>query len=142
MTLVRPVPTARATNQLWQGKTPDSQIPDKVRWRILNRQRDASGQPVCPDCGKVIYPGEGVEYDHAVPLIDGGSHSEANLRAVHRRCHKMKTAREAHARAEERAQGMKVYGVKAKPKYRWPRRPMSGWPSNSRDINDEGTSHV
>jgi 5-methylcytosine-specific restriction endonuclease McrA len=102
----------------WTGKTHDSAIPDRVKLRILNRQRNSDGLPICPDCTNAIRPGQAIHFDHAVPLIDGGEHSEGNLRAIHvRPCHNAKTAKEAHARAEERAQALSVYGLRSKTKW-------------------------
>lgn len=99
----------------WQGRTDDSAVPDKVRERILMRQRNADGDVICPDCGNIIRPGHGVEFDHAVPLIDGGRHAEGNLRAIHRKpCHQLKSAREALARAEARAATLSHYGARGK----------------------------
>jgi 5-methylcytosine-specific restriction enzyme A len=96
----------------WVGRTDDARVPDRVKLRILQRQRDEQGRPICPDCGMPIVPGSGVEFDHEIPLIDGGRHAELNLRAVHRRCHKAKTAREALLRAENRAMVKSHYGLK------------------------------
>lgn len=42
------------------------------------------------------------EVDHVVPLAQGGTDDENNLRAINRRCHQRKTAREA-ARGRARA---------------------------------------
>lgn len=97
----------------WCGKTDDSAVPVKVKLRILERQRNSVGIPVCPDCGQPIRPGQGVEYDHAIPLIDGGKHDELNLRAIHRKpCHAAKTSREATERAERRATVSSHYGLR------------------------------
>jgi 5-methylcytosine-specific restriction enzyme A len=53
-----------------------------------------------------------VDYDHETALADGGKHSEANLRAKHRRCHKLKTAREAQDRAINGRKVAHHYGLK------------------------------
>ena len=45
--------------------------------------------PSCAVCGR---PAEQV--DHIVPLSQGGTHAVGNLRAICRRCHATKTARE------------------------------------------------
>jgi 5-methylcytosine-specific restriction endonuclease McrA len=96
----------------WVAKHDDQAIPERVMERVLKRQRNADGIPVCPLCNVVIRPGDGVDYDHETPLIDGGSHAESNLRAVHRKCHRLLTARQAQTRAEERSQFRAVYGIK------------------------------
>lgn len=103
----------------WVGKSDDAAIPPRVRVRVIDRQRPAAGEyPVCPDCDQPIREGDGCEIDHAVPLIDGGQHAESNLRAVHARCHRLKTAREAKQRAEARQHQKRAYGLKA------PKRPL------------------
>lgn len=97
----------------WIGKTPDSAIPPRVKLRIADRQRPATGElPICPCCGQPIRDGDGTDFDHVIPLIDGGRHAESNLRAVHRRCHRLKTAREAQERAEVRARQKSALGIK------------------------------
>lgn len=103
---------ARAVPE-WIGKTPNAAIPGRVKLRIANRQRPASGElPICPCCGLPIRDGEGTDFDHEIPLIDGGIHAERNLRAVHRRCHRLKTAREAQERAEVRARQRSALGIR------------------------------
>jgi 5-methylcytosine-specific restriction protein A len=52
---------------------------------------------------------------------DGGAHRESQIYPVHRKCHRMVTAKEALARAETRATVKKHYGIKT-PKGR----PMPG----------------
>jgi 5-methylcytosine-specific restriction endonuclease McrA len=44
------------------------------------------GQP-CGICGQPISP-ENIEFDHIIPLADGGSHSEENIRLTHRTCNR------------------------------------------------------
>jgi 5-methylcytosine-specific restriction endonuclease McrA len=97
----------------WIGRTDDAMPPDRVRLRILNRQRPAPGEPpICPICSTPIYDGQGVDYDHRVALADGGENRETNFNAVHRRCHRHKTAKEALARAEARGSQKRAYGIK------------------------------
>lgn len=98
----------------WVAKHDDQAIPETVKRHVLERQRNADGVPVCPCCGREIRPGDGVDFDHDTPLIDGGKHSEENLRAIHRKCHRLKTANEAHDRAKERSQFASAYGIKTK----------------------------
>jgi 5-methylcytosine-specific restriction endonuclease McrA len=108
----------------WVGKTDDAPAPPRVRLRILDSQCPAPGElPVCPECGKPIHPGDGVDFDHRTPLADGGSNCEANLKAVHRRCHRLRTARQAMERAEVRAKRKKAFGI-TPPKRPWGYRPM------------------
>jgi len=106
----------------WRGKNDDAPIPDRVKLRVIDRQRPVAGDPpTCPDCGQPIRDGQVVHFDHAVPLIDGGKHAESNLRAIHDRpCHRIKTAREAMERAEARSHQKRSYGIKRS------RNPMPG----------------
>jgi len=98
----------------WIGKTDDAAIPPQVKRRVLDAQRpEPTALPICPECGLPIRVDVTPDYDHAKPLIDGGRHAESNLRAIHPRCHKVKTAQEAHDRALIRAKQMSAYGIKA-----------------------------
>lgn len=62
----------------------------ETRKRILERDSYA-----CCACGQV---GMMNEIDHIVPLEQGGSHADANLQTLCRRCHAAKTADEQRAR--------------------------------------------
>lgn len=98
----------------WVAKNDDQAIPESVQRHILERQMNADGLIVCPDCGNPIRPGQKKAFDHDKPLADGGTHSEANLRAIHERpCHAIKTAAEAKARTKARSQFAAIHGIKA-----------------------------
>jgi 5-methylcytosine-specific restriction protein A len=96
----------------WVAKSDDARIPDKVKLRVRDRQKGDDGLPICPECGLPIRAGQGLDYDHEVPLIDGGRHAELNLRAIHRRCHANKTSAEATQRASDRVTVKSHYGLK------------------------------
>lgn len=114
--------TGRDLHKEWIGKNFLSPIPPKVMLRVLNEQRpSATDLPICPECGQPIRFDVTPEFDHRVPLADGGEHRESNLRALHPRCHKRKTATEAHQRAETRSAHLGFYGLKKKGS-----RPMPG----------------
>lgn len=103
---------ARARPQ-WVAKHDDQKVPEKVQLRIADRQRpEPFADPICHCCGQPISDGQGMDLDHVEPLIAGGKHAESNLRAVHRKCHRMKTAREAHERAEYRARQKSALGIR------------------------------
>lgn len=107
--------TGRNLHKDWVGKTPLAEIPPSVKRRILDAQRPAPNElPICPECNQPIRVDVTPDYDHKMPLADGGAHAESNLRAIHPRCHKRKTAVEAHERALARAATMSAYGIKAK----------------------------
>lgn len=131
MTLIRPVPTARAVAE-WISKTPDAKVPPHVRLRIF---RTHNGR--CHLTGRKITPADAWDLEHIVALINGGEHRESNLAPALRDKHRPKTAEDVKLKAHGDRAEMRRLGIKAKPRHRWPHRPMSGWPSNARDINDE-----
>jgi len=100
--------TARAV-PLWVGKTPDSDIPPRVRLRVFQREGG-----VCWISGRKIRPGEKWECDHRVALINGGSHSEDNLFPALVEAHKVKNA-------EDVAIKSKTYRMAAKHNGTWPK---------------------
>ena len=108
----------------WVAKHDDQAIPESVQRHILERQMDDAGLIICPDCGQPIRPGQKKAFDHQVPLIEGGVHGEANLRAIHEKpCHQIKTAGEARARTKARSQFAAVHGIKAKKSRGFPKAP-------------------
>ncbi|MCP3721741.1 HNH endonuclease [Paraburkholderia sp. CNPSo 3272] len=68
------------------------------RW-VKTRKRIAVEQQFkCQRCGCVWLPWRD-QVDHDVPLEQGGSNDDSNLRLLCDDCHKLKTADEASARA-------------------------------------------
>lgn len=63
----------------------------KVRHRVL-----LAGNCTCVDCG---YVSRSNEIDHQIPLEQGGTDDESNLRIRCIECHKAKTSSENRARA-------------------------------------------
>ena len=81
----------------WQGKTPDSRIPARVRVRVFQAQDGC-----CAVCRrKMAVAGEPFEVDHITPLVLGGANAEGNLRALCGPCHKTKTAGDVAQKAKE-----------------------------------------
>lgn len=66
------------------------------RWMGIRRQALAAGNYTCIDCGRVHATNE---VDHDTPLEQGGSNERSNLVVRCVDCHKVKTKREAQARA-------------------------------------------
>ena len=62
----------------------------KVRRRVL-----LAGSFACVDCGRIS---QSNEIDHQVPLEQGGSNDDSNLRIRCHECHAAKTADENRAR--------------------------------------------
>ena len=70
----------------WQGKTDDSAIPPRVRDRIARKAEDC-----CHKCRRSIAGKLRAEFDHVIPLIIGGKHSESNLQLLCNECHAAKS---------------------------------------------------
>jgi len=108
------------SSSTWHSDNHDAAIPQRVKLRVFERDNR-----ICFLCGQPIRTSDGLDFHHRKPLIDGGEHSEANLVPVHRKCHRLQTAREAQERAEARATVKHHYGITA-PKTKWAKRPLGG----------------
>jgi 5-methylcytosine-specific restriction enzyme A len=86
----------------WIGKTPDAQIPPRVRLRVFERHNG-----ICHLSGRRIRAGEQWDADHVVALVNGGEHRESNLAPALRDKHREKTAADVAEKAT-------VYRVRAK----------------------------
>ena len=64
-------------------------------------------QATCPDCGGKLGALADCDFDHRHQLAMGGADDLENLTAIHRNCHKAKTARDAAARGKVRRLGKK-----------------------------------
>ena len=85
----------RRTVPTWQGKTPDTAIPPRVRLRVIEAQRGR-----CAHCARKLgVAGERIEIDHITALANGGDHSETNLQALCAPCHKLKTGADVAEKA-------------------------------------------
>lgn len=93
---------------LWEGKTPDAKIPDRVRLRIWIRE---GGRDYLT--GALIRPGEPYEYEHVIALCNGGKHREDNIRLVKKgKAHKEKTARDLKQRVRGDKAAKRYAGIK------------------------------
>lgn len=97
------------TVEEWIGMTDDHRAPQKVRDRIFTRDNR------CHLCEQPIQVGEKWDLDHVKALINGGENREKNLRPAHRKCHKVKTARDVAEKAKVAAIRMRHNGS-ARPK--------------------------
>jgi 5-methylcytosine-specific restriction protein A len=72
-----------------------------VAWqRARNRVMTAAGGLCqCADCTRDKATRHAHEVDHIIPVWAGGTDDDANLQAINRDCHAVKTAREAELRA-------------------------------------------
>ncbi|MEQ9634771.1 MAG: HNH endonuclease [Devosia marina] len=121
----------------WIGKTEDSKIPDRVKLRVREREGD-----VCYLSGRKIMPGDIVEYDHRIALInwtgDGHGNRESNIYPVIKAKHREKTRQDvaekaASARVRSKHLGirkaptMRSAGFAKAPKQRTASRPIEKW---------------
>jgi len=72
-------------------------------------------------CHYPIAAADAWECDHEKRLADGGANAESNLRPVHARCHKEKSAEENRRGAKADRIAKKHHGIRAKQS-----RPMMG----------------
>lgn len=87
---------------LWFSDNHDTKIPPRVRLRVYER---AGGR--CEVCQRKLGPADKWQADHIVALVNGGTHSEVNLRCICDWCHKGKTR-------EDVAEKAKTYAVRAR----------------------------
>lgn len=59
---------------LWIGKTDDTPVPARVRWRVY-KAKDGK----CHKCGRAIGIGEEWTLEHLIAIINGGRNAEDNL---------------------------------------------------------------
>jgi len=91
----------------WTGKTPETAIPPRVKARIVLSQDSICG---C-GCGvKLGMAAEPVEFDHTLALVNHGENREGNLRALRKRCHRVKTRKDVAQKAVEARKRNKRYG--------------------------------
>jgi 5-methylcytosine-specific restriction protein A len=70
-----------------------------ARQRVLTRHNRK-----CAMCQVEITPATGCEYDHHIPLSIGGDDTEANLRPVCVRCHRLKSKADTTRAAKTKRQ--------------------------------------
>lgn len=74
--------------------------PERLRGRARQARnaRLAFRSPLCVECDREGVVSRAEEWDHKVPLAEGGLDDESNLQGLCHRHHAEKTAREAAAR--------------------------------------------
>lgn len=107
----------------WVGRTPDSQVPARVKLRVFARYEGR-----CHISGQKISPGDAWDVEHVNPLrsaLPGEPHlnRESNLAPALRAVHREKTG-------QENSDGSKADRVRAKFLGIWPKskRPLQGRP--------------
>jgi 5-methylcytosine-specific restriction protein A len=101
---------SRSTSE-WIGKTPDTQIPPRVRLRVFDRHGGT-----CHLSGRKIRAGEPWDCDHVIALINGGEHRETNLAPALRDKHREKTAEDVAEKAATYRKRAASLGIKPKRK--------------------------
>ena len=92
---------------VWSSDNPDAAIPARVKLRVLEAHGHA-----CALC-RVEFAGKPVEFDHAIPLVLGGLHGEANLRPLCPGCHSGKSRADVALKAKVASVSKRHRGVKA-----------------------------
>lgn len=65
---------------------------DRRKLTTLDRLKIVVAQSKCPICGEKLGDLSGLDFDHEIALVNGGTDTLDNMRAVHRAdCHKRKT---------------------------------------------------
>ena len=103
----------------WIGATDDTQVPPRVKRRVLNRYGK-----ICQCCFTEIVGH--VEIDHLVALVNGGGNKETNLVPLHPKCHAIKTRRDVWVKALDAKREVKRRGFK-KQRNPMPGSRASGW---------------
>lgn len=126
--------TGRAVPE-WEGTTPDSPIPTRVKLRVWQR---CGGR--CAITGKKLGPADKYDFDHIIPLAMGGRHAESNLQIVERSAHREKTKQDVADLAKARRIAMKHTGIwpqsKARLKGRGFQKTRPEWQSGSEANTD------
>lgn len=91
----------------WSSDNHDAAIPPRVRVRVFER---AGG--CCEICGRKLGPADKWQADHIIALINGGAHSEANLRVACDWCHKGKTREDVAEKAKTARVRAKHLGIR------------------------------
>ena len=118
---------AREVNE-WIGKTDDTQIPARVKLRILMKH---GGE--CVLCTLPIGVIRAPAYDHAVALINGGENRETNIQLLCVPCHRVKTSVDVAVKSSNARRLKKRLGLK--PRRTIPGRKFDGTPIFSRWVN-------
>ena len=86
---------------------------------LMQRLLEHDGK--CADCGCKTGGPNGLEWDHIVPLANGGDDELANLQPLCIDCHKVKTRSDKGSIAKAKRQAQRTAGIR-----RQPVRPLPG----------------
>lgn len=93
----------------WQGKTPDTAAPPRVRLRVFERE---GGR--CHRCRRKIAAGERWTLEHVKALINGGANAERNLAVTCDWCLPAKNAEDVAEKAKTARVKARHLGIKPK----------------------------
>lgn len=98
------MPTRPPTHRAFTLQRRDASESPRLRGRhgVERRQRLMRANPLCVECLKIGEYREAVEFDHVVPLADGGADHESNMQGLCLDCHRRKTAIEQQRRIASR----------------------------------------
>jgi len=91
----------------WVGKSDDSQVPPRIRLRVLGRYFLRCGR-----CARTIVSGEAWICDHVVALINGGENRESNLQPLCGMCNVKKNKMDVVLKALTATKAKANYGIK------------------------------
>lgn len=101
----------------WIGRTPDTLVPPRVRWRVFQR----SGRRCAGACRRRLRIGARFTCDHIIALINGGQNRETNLQILCDWCNPEKNASDVKLKAKVYRAGSKQFRG-----FRDSGRPLSG----------------
>lgn len=104
---------------------------DRRKLTTLDKLKIMVRQAVCPSCGERLGVLTDCEFDHEHQLAMGGSDTLENLFAKHVDCHKVKTKKDAKARAKTRrlTKDTEEFKRRLLAKDEGEQRPQSKWPT-------------
>jgi 5-methylcytosine-specific restriction enzyme A len=114
--------TTRAVPE-WIGKTPDSQVPPRVRVRVFKRY---GGRCQC-GCDRPIRAGEPWDAEDTIAIINGGERREKNLKPWLTEHHPKKTAADVAEKSMVYRKTAKNLGIKPKKGRPFPGSKASGF---------------
>ena len=97
----------------WIGKTHDTPIPMRVKFRVFTRCKGACQG----NCGRKLTPADKWDCDHIQALINGGENRESNLQVLCSWCHKKKTKQDIKVKAKTQRMAKKHVGIRSRSRF-------------------------
>lgn len=115
----------------WIAKNDDQAIPDRVKLRILARQKDC-----CAGCGKAFTALRKPEFDHRPALTNGGQNRESMIEAVCFLCHLPRTKADVAEKSRVNSIKAKHLGIRG-PKRKIQSQGFRRTKSNTKYVNED-----